>query len=90
MVKRVDFKCPLRRGREHERCLRITEVVLFANDRALRAVVVQLGSWVAHGRVHVDQGGTDGEFTMVVSVGSQVDSTLKPKEGKWHQPRRRP
>jgi hypothetical protein len=60
-----------------------------AMDRALRSVAVQLRSWVAHERVHVCQCGTDFENTTVVRSRSQIDSTLSPKEGKWHQPRRR-
>jgi hypothetical protein len=60
-----------------------------AMDRALRSVVVQLRSWAAHERVHVYQCGTDVENTTVVDSRSQFDSTLSPKEGKWHQPRRR-
>jgi len=60
-----------------------------ALDRALRSVAVQLRSWVVHERVHVCQCGTDFENTTVVRSRSQIDSTLSPKEGKWHQPRRR-
>jgi hypothetical protein len=59
------------------------------SDRALRSVAVQLRSWVVHERVHVYQCGTDFEITTVVHSRSQIDSTLSPKEGKWHQPRRR-
>ena len=58
-------------------------------DRALRSVAVQLRSWVVHERVHVYQCGTDFENTTLVHSRSQIDSTLSPKEGKWHQPRRR-
>jgi len=58
-------------------------------DRALRSVAVQLRSWVVHERVHVYQCGTDFENTTLVYSRSQIDSTLSPKEGKWHQPRRR-
>ena len=59
-------------------------------DRALRSVAVQLRSWVVHERVHVYQCGTDFENTTLVHSRSQIDSTLSPKEGKWHQQRRRP
>jgi len=82
----MSFAEGTRRRREMVR----NEVVLFARDRALRAVVVQLRSWMTHDRVRVDQGGTDNDVATVVRSRSQVDSTLKPKEGKWHQPRRRP
>jgi hypothetical protein len=42
-----------------------------------------------HGRVHVCQGGTKFEFTTVVFSRSQIDSLMSPKEGKWHQLRRK-
>jgi hypothetical protein len=62
---------------------------LSLEGRALRSVTAQPRGWAVHDRVHVFFINAVPNRESTVVPRGPIDSTLSPKEGKWHQLRRR-